>query len=118
MTTPESRAKAKVREILSRYPSMYSYWPVPSGFGRTTIDVIGCYRGRFYGIEVKADGKKPTLKQTIELQNIGSAMGKTFVIAGTSDPAIDDLIRWLDELTGTVRDDPYLPPDQVRRRPI
>ena len=86
MTTPEARAKAKVREILSRYPSMYSYWPVPSGFGRTTIDVIGCYRGRFFGIEVKADGKKPTLRQTIEMQSMAQAMGKTFVIAGTSDP--------------------------------
>lgn len=118
MTTPEARAKAKVREILSRYPSMYTYWPVPSGFGHTTIDVIGCYRGRFFGIEVKADRKKPTLRQTLELQAMAKAMGKTFVIAGTSDPVIDDLINWLDELRGGVPDDPRLPPDLVKRKPI
>lgn len=116
--TPEGRAKKTVREILARYPSMYTYWPVPSGFGRTNIDVIGCYRGRFFGIEVKADDKKPTLKQTEELKYMAQAMGKTFVIAGSSDPAIDALIRWLDQLTETIADDPHIPPDTVRRRPI
>src|SRR4029077_11607362 len=118
MSTPESRAKAKVREVLSRYPSMYTYWPVPSGFGRTNIDVIGCYRGRFFGIEVKAEGKKPTLKQDREMQSMAHAMGKTFVIAGTSDPALDTLVNWLDELRKTIADDPIIPPDHVRRRPI
>ena len=118
MSTPESRAKAKVRAILSKYPSMYTYWPVPSGFGRTNIDVIGCYRGRFFGIEVKGEGKKPTLKQDRELQFMARAMGKTFVIVGASDPALDDLRRWLDELTETIPDEPTIPPDTVRRRPI
>jgi hypothetical protein len=118
MTTPESRVKAKVREVLSRYPSMYTYWPVPSGFGRTTIDVIGCYRGRFFAIEVKAEGKKPTLRQTQELLHMARAMGKTFVISGTSDPAIDALKQWLDELTETTTNDPHLPSDKVRRHRI
>jgi hypothetical protein len=118
MTTPESRAKKAVREVLSRYPSVYSYWPVPSGFGRTNIDVIGCYRGRFFGIEVKAEGKKPTLKQSIELQRMATAMGKTFVVIGENDPMLDALAAWLDELTETYEDDPDLPPDLVRRRPI
>jgi hypothetical protein len=118
MKTPESKVKTKVRKILARYPSMYTYWPVPSGFGRTNIDVIGCYRRRFFGIEIKADGKKPTLKQTIELAAMARAMGKTFVITGLEDPAIDDLVRWLDQLTETVADDPDIPRDTVRRRPI
>lgn len=118
MTTPEGRAKAKVRAILSKYPSMYTYWPVPSGFGRTTIDVIGCYRGRFFGVEVKAEGKKPTLRQTQELTSMAQAMGKTFVVVGASDPTLDDLKRWLDELTETIHDDPHLPSDTVRRRAL
>ncbi len=118
MATPEGRAKAKVREVLSRYPSMYTYWPVPSGFGRTNIDVIGCYRGRFFGIEVKADDKKPTLKQDRELQSMARAMGKTFVIAGTTSPVIDELIAWLDDLTRDIPDDPRIPPDSVNRRYI
>jgi hypothetical protein len=118
MTTPESRAKKAVREVLSRYPSVYQYWPVPSGFGRTNIDVLGCYRGRFFGIEVKAEGKKPTLRQTGELQSMAQAMGKTFVIIGPNDPALDELDAWLNELTETIENDPRIPPDQVNRRPI
>ena len=118
MTTPESKAKAKVREILSRYPSMYTYWPVPSGFGRTNIDVLGCYRGRFFGIEVKAEGKKPTLKQDREMQLMAGAMGKTFVIIGPTSPVLGELESWLNQLTESIPDDPHLPPDSVRRRTI
>lgn len=118
MSTPESKAKAKVREILSRYPSMYTYWPVPSGFGRTNIDVIGCYRGRFFGIEVKAEGRKPTLKQDREMQFMASAMGKTFVVIGEKSPVLDELAAWLNNLRETINDDPYLAPDSVRRHPI
>lgn len=97
---------------------MYTYWPVPSGFGRTNIDVIGCYRGRFFGIEVKADGKKPTLKQDRELQSMARAMGKVFVIAGERDVSLEWLVEWLNEIEGEVPDDPHLPPDSVRRRVI
>lgn len=116
--TPEGRVKNRVREVLSRYPSMYTYWPVPSGFGRTTIDVLGCYRGRFFAVEVKADGKKPTLKQATEMQTMELAMGRTFVVAGVNDPALDELVEWLDELTLGIPYDPHLSPDPVNRRPI
>ena len=27
------------------------------------MDFLGCYRGRFFAIETKAPGKKPTLRQ-------------------------------------------------------
>jgi hypothetical protein len=97
---------------------MYSYWPVPSGFGRTNIDVLGCYRGRFFGIEVKADGKKPTLKQTGELQSMAKAMGKTFVVIGENSPVLGEIESWLNQLTETIHDDHHLPQDTVRRRPI
>lgn len=116
--TPESKVKDKVKAILKRYDGMYSCWPVGFGFGKATVDCLGCYRGRFFAIETKAEGKKPTLRQTEELKTIGRAMGKTFVIAGPQDPAMDALIAWLDELTGTITNDPDIPRDQVRRRPI
>lgn len=116
--TPEGIVKAKVRKLLQQYDGMYSYWPVPSGYGRTTIDIIGCYRGRFFAVETKAPGKKPTLRQTGELRDMERAMGRTFVIAGPNDIVLDELREWLDELTGTINDDPHLSPDQVRRRPI
>jgi len=116
--TPEGHVKAKVRDILARYTGMYTYWPVPTGFGTTTIDMIGCYRGQFFAVETKAPGKKPTLKQAITLEAIGRAMGKTFVIDNVESPVLDDMVAWLDALTGTINDDPHIPPDPVNRRTI
>ena len=118
MTTPEGKTKRAVKAVLDRYDGMYSYMPVPFGYGKTTLDILGCYRGRFFSIETKAAGKKPTLRQTGELAAIGAAMGKTFVIAGPEDPRIEELEAWLDELKGTIADDPYISPDEVRRRPL
>jgi hypothetical protein len=118
MTTPEGRVKAKVREILKAYPGMYTYWPVPSGYGRTTVDVLGCYRGRMFAVEVKAPGKKPTLRQTAELNDVRRAMGKSFVVAAVDDPALDGLVAWLDMLTKTVVNDPDLARDTVNRRAL
>jgi hypothetical protein len=119
MTTPEGHVKAKLRRILSDYTEgMYTYWPVPSGFGKTSLDVIGCYRGLFFSVETKADKKKPTLRQTTELQNIGKAMGQTFVMSGVGDPRFNDLIQWLDQVTGSIAYDPRILPDEVRRTPL
>lgn len=110
--------KAKLRRILSEYDGIYTYWPVPTGFGGTTLDVLGCYRGRFFSVETKAVGKKPTLRQMGELHNIERAMGQSFVIAGTESPVFDNMIGWLDAITSTVPDDPRFTPDPVTRRPI
>jgi hypothetical protein len=116
--TPEGRVKSRVRKLLSQYQGMFTYWPVPGGFGRATIDVFGCYRGLFFAIETKAEGKKPTLRQTQELSNIERAMGHVFVIAGEDDPALDRLKEFLDLLTERIDDNPDISPDTVRRRTI
>jgi len=116
--TPEGKVKAKVRRILSEFPGLYSYWPVPGGYGKTTLDCLGCYRGRFFSIETKAPGKKPTLRQMQEINGIERAMGKTFVITGEDDPVIGQLYVWLDELSREVDDNPDITPDKVRRRTL
>ena len=37
--------KAKLRAYLkSLGPDCHQYWPVPTGFGSTTVDVLVCYR--------------------------------------------------------------------------
>lgn len=118
MSTPEGRVKDAIRKLLAKYDGMYFYMPVPSGYGRTTIDFLGCYRGRFFAIEAKAPGKKPTLKQSDALQAIAAAMGKTFVVDNVSSPVLEDLRAWLDQLTETVPNAPDIPPDPVSRRPI
>ena len=116
--TPEGFVKAKVRKILAHYPDIYTYWPVPSGFGKTTLDVLGCYRGKFFTIETKAAGKKPTLRQAEEIKNIETAMGKAFVLSGVDDPEFEYLVAWLNETTKAIAYDPDISPDQVRRRPL
>jgi hypothetical protein len=119
VTTPEAKTKAKLRKLLDRYyPGLYTYWPVPMGYGRTTLDVLGCYRGRFFSVETKAEGKKPTLKQTVEIRRMEQAMGRVFVISGTDSPEFDDLRKWLDELTETIDDNPRLTPDSTNRRTV
>jgi hypothetical protein len=118
MTTPEGYTKAALRKLLKEYTGLYTYWPVPMGYGRTTLDVLGCYRGRFFSVETKAPGKKPTLRQTGELQEIEEAMGRTFVIAGANSPVFGELRAWLDQITDTVPHAAHKPPDQVNRRAI
>lgn len=116
--TPEGKVKSSVRKLLARYQGMYSYWPVPGGFGRATVDVIGCYRGRFFAIEVKAPGKKPTLRQTQTLSEMQAAMGRTFIIDDVYGGDLMLLEIWLNYLTENVGDYPHIAPDTVGRRPI
>jgi hypothetical protein len=117
-STPEGLVKLKVRKLLAEYVGMYSFWPVPSGYGKTTLDVLCCYRGRFFSIETKAPGKKPTLRQMEEMIDIETAMGKSFIIAGVDSPAFKRLTDWLDNLTETIPNDPDLTTDPVRRRTL
>ena len=117
-TTPEGAVKRKLRKLLDEYPDVYTYWPVPTGFGKTQLDMLGCYRGRFFNVETKAPGKKPTLRQEVELATIGQAMGKSFVIIGTDSPVFDELRQWLDDLRTTVPHAPYFTQDATARRKI
>lgn len=116
--TPEGVVKHVLRTLLAEYSPIYTYWPVPSGYGATTIDVIGCYRGRFFAVETKAAGKKPTLRQQAVLEDMGMAMARTFVVIGVDDPELGRLRAWLDYLTEWVGNDPHITPDQVRRRVV
>jgi len=49
-------------------------------------DIIGCYQGKFIGIEVKLPGKESTLtiKQAKTLNNIGSCGGVAFMTTSLS----------------------------------
>src|SRR6187455_904676 len=116
--TPEGKVKGQVRSLLAEYQGIYTYWPVPSGYGKTNLDVLGCYRGRFFLIETKAAGKKPTLRQVEEIQAVDAAMGRTFVITGLNDPVLGELRAWLDQLTKDIPYAPTITPDPVNRRVI
>jgi hypothetical protein len=76
----ERKLKQQVCEMLDTVGAWY-WMPVPSGYGRSTLDFIGCYRsiidgrGTFFVIETKSPGNQLTHRQAAELQKIRDAGG-------------------------------------------
>jgi hypothetical protein len=96
--TPEGIVKAKVKRLLKKYVDQGNLWydmPVPSGFGKSTLDFIGHHMGRAFAIETKAEGKQPTKLQWQQLQAFSRAGGKVFVIVGAFSPEFERLEEWL-----------------------
>lgn len=94
--TPEGKIKLAVKELLKPYQlagSLYANWPVPGGYGSSTLDALLCFRGHFAGIETKAPGKRPTARQQLDIDMIRAAGGTVFVIDGVA--GIEELRQWL-----------------------
>lgn len=92
--TPEGRVKRRITKILKAAEDCYYFMPVQTGYGGVTLDYLGWSRGRPFGIEAKAPGKKPTMRQILTMQEMEKAGGTTFVIAG--DPMeYEELRLWL-----------------------
>lgn len=80
MATPESKVKKRVVDVLKGY-GIYHFYPVTSGYGRSGVpDIVGCWRGRFIGIECKAKGGKPTALQTKNLVDIANEGGVAIIV--------------------------------------
>ena len=80
MATPESKVKKRVVEILKRHGAYYFY-PVTGGYGRSGVpDIVACYRGRFLGIECKADKGTTTALQEKNLREITACGGIAIVV--------------------------------------
>lgn len=94
--TPEGKIKKLVRNVLSEFgekilvhgfvvSTLKEYWPVPSGFGASDLDVIVCYYGFYIAIETKAPGRKPTSRQNLTIAETVGAGGIAMVIASEED---------------------------------
>lgn len=94
--TPEAKVKRAISKLLSRY-KVYSYMPVPYGYGPTTLDYLGCIRGKFFAVEAKAPGKKPTPLQNNTIERIRAAGGVAFVIDGVGCEGYLELCRFLEQ---------------------
>ena len=74
MTTPEKKVKDKVKKLLEEYGAYY-FMPTTGGYGRSGVpDIVACLRGKFIGIECKANGNKPTAlqdKNLTQIMNVG-----------------------------------------------
>ena len=78
--TPEAKVKKLVVAQLKALGAYYFY-PVTGGYGASGVpDIVGCYKGRFFGIECKAGKNKPTDLQKKNLEQIVAAWGLALVV--------------------------------------
>ena len=94
-STPEAKVKAAVKKLLDEM-GIYHFSPVQNGMGRAGIpDLIGCFRGRFLGIECKAGKGKTTALQDLELEKIRQAKGFAYVVNETNLQDLKELLIWM-----------------------
>jgi len=93
MSAPEAKIKKMVKKVLAEFSekvtvgefhvtNLYQYWPVPAGFGASSLDCIIAYYGQAVYIETKAPGKKPTPRQELTIAEIKGAHSLVLVIDG------------------------------------
>ena len=78
--TPEAKVKRKVTEQLKLIGAYY-FFPATGGYGKSGVpDIVGCYNGKFFGIECKAGKNTPTALQQKNLDDIAAVGGVAVVI--------------------------------------
>ncbi len=94
--TPEGKIKRKLDNTLKQLGVWY-YSPQSGPFGRSGIpDRVAIHKGRFIGIECKADAKKkPTALQIKCMKEINNAGGKCFVVY--DDETIQQVVNFIGE---------------------
>lgn len=93
---PEERVKKKVRAILDQYGA-YHFNPIQGAYSTIGIkDIVACFRGRFIGIECKANGNKPTALQLKDAEAIRvKGTGIALVINQDNLQALIDVLERL-----------------------
>lgn len=78
--TPEKKVKQAVVKQLKDLGAYYFY-PVSGGYGASGVpDIVGCYQGKFFGIECKAGNNRPTALQEKNLRLIKESGGMSVVV--------------------------------------
>jgi len=98
MATPEAKVKKKVKDYLTAR-GIYYTMPFTAGYGANGVpDILVCYQGKFYGIECKANGNKPTALQAEHMKNIQRNGGTAVVIDENNiDTMLDGLFNDIDD---------------------
>jgi len=90
--TPEKKVKQKVAKQLKEMGA-YFFYPATGGYGRSGVpDIVGCYDGKFFGIECKAGKNKLTALQERELVLITRAAGLAVVVNEENVGEIRELV--------------------------
>ena len=77
--TPEGKVKDKLKAHL-RQRGFYYFFPVQTGYGATSLDVLACQYGQFYAYECKADGKDLTPRQKIVARQLKASGARVFKV--------------------------------------
>jgi Holliday junction resolvase len=99
--TPEGKVKKHLKKALDELFAAQGGWyfmPIGGAFAEKGIpDIIGCWGGRFFAIEVKAKGGTTTKLQQIKMQQIANAEGFVGVCVGTEGVprVLFDLQNWM-----------------------
>jgi hypothetical protein len=80
MSTPEGKVKAKIKRELKELACLYDFWPVPTGYGKRTLDILLCAGGWFIAIEAKKKDGQLTDMQEITAAEIRAAHGLVFLV--------------------------------------
>lgn len=93
--SPEWHEKQAIKAYLMQYGLFIWYFcPMMNGFGKSGVpDILGCYFGKMFGIEVKRPGCKPTTIQKRRMEEIEAAGGKAFW--GTAEKVIPEFEFWI-----------------------
>ena len=95
--TPEAKVKKVVVKQLKELGAYYFY-PVTGGYGGSGVpDIIGCYGGRFFGIECKAGKNKPTPLQEKNLTDISNNGGIAVVV---NENNMHDVVQLITPVVG------------------
>lgn len=95
--TPEAKVKRVVVKQLKELGAYYFY-PVTGGYGGSGVpDIIGCYQGRFFGIECKAGKNKPTPLQEKNLTDISNNGGIAVVV---NENNMHDVVQLITPVVG------------------
>ena len=98
--TPEAKVKRKVKKVLDNSGAYY-FFPQTGGYGKSGIpDIVGCYKGHFFGIECKAGDNKPTPLQQKNLREIDKNNGFTLIINEKNVDMVETMLTTCQILEG------------------
>ena len=105
--TPEKKVKQKVAKMLKEKGAYY-FFPATGGYGRSGVpDIVGCYCGRFFGLECKAGKNTTTALQERELTRIKEMGGLALVVNEENVDEVGDVLEKWNWLAKEVLTTPY-----------